>query len=76
MFWNVLWCSQSLMFWVVDSLMMRKYKTMAGIEGPSNSVKQVKELPSVASEESQVRNTQKLLLLCGHTKSCKNSKIL
>lgn len=44
----------SLMFWVVDSLMMRKYKTMAGIEGPSNSVKQVKELPSVASEETQV----------------------
>ncbi|KAG5267778.1 hypothetical protein AALO_G00225630 [Alosa alosa] len=44
----------SLMFWVVDSLMMRKYKTMTAIEGPSDSVKQVKELPSVTSEEAQV----------------------
>ncbi|XP_031438588.1 transmembrane protein 110, like [Clupea harengus] len=44
----------SLMFWVVDSLTMRKYKTMTGIEGSSDSVKQEKELPSVTGEESQV----------------------
>ncbi|XP_063073376.1 transmembrane protein 110, like [Engraulis encrasicolus] len=44
----------SLMFWVVDSLMMRKYKTMSAIEGSSNTIKKEKELPSVTSDETQV----------------------
>lgn len=49
---------QSIMFWVVDSLMMRKYKTAKGLEhscegGPA---KKGDSLPwTNGSEESQVR---------------------
>ncbi|XP_030575990.1 transmembrane protein 110, like isoform X2 [Archocentrus centrarchus] len=45
----------SIMFWVVDSLMMRKYKTMKGLDDSSDSsVKKAESLPWMDSEESQV----------------------
>lgn len=45
----------SLMFWVVDSLMMRKYKTMKSLDDSSDSsVKKPDSLPWVDSEESRV----------------------
>uniref|UniRef100_A0A665UX10 Transmembrane protein 110, like n=1 Tax=Echeneis naucrates TaxID=173247 RepID=A0A665UX10_ECHNA len=46
----------SIMFWVVDSLMMRKYKTMASLDDScSSTVKTADSLPRVNSEESRVR---------------------
>uniref|UniRef100_A0A3Q4HH52 Transmembrane protein 110, like n=1 Tax=Neolamprologus brichardi TaxID=32507 RepID=A0A3Q4HH52_NEOBR len=48
----------SIMFWVVDSLMMRKYKTMKSLDDSSDSsVKKPESLPWVDSEESRVRVT-------------------
>lgn len=45
----------SIMFWVVDSLMMRKYKTMKGLDDSSDSsAKKAESLPWMDSEESQV----------------------
>lgn len=46
------------MFWVVDSLMMRKYKTAKGLEhsGEGGPAKKGDSLPwTNGSEESQVR---------------------
>uniref|UniRef100_A0A668V618 Uncharacterized protein n=1 Tax=Oreochromis aureus TaxID=47969 RepID=A0A668V618_OREAU len=46
----------SIMFWVVDSLMMRKYKTMKSLDDSSDSsVKKPDSLPWVDSEESRER---------------------
>ncbi|XP_017267088.1 transmembrane protein 110, like [Kryptolebias marmoratus] len=45
----------SIMFWVVDSLMMRKYKTMKSLDDScDSSVKKADSLPGGSSEESQV----------------------
>lgn len=45
----------SIMFWVVDSLMMRKYKTMKGLDDSSDSsAKKAESLLWMDSEESQV----------------------
>lgn len=45
----------SIMFWVVDSLMMRKYKTMKSLDDSfDDSVKKADSLPWVNSEESRV----------------------
>lgn len=49
---------QSIMFWVVDSLMMRKYKTAKGLDHSceGDSVKKGDSLPwTNGSEESRVR---------------------
>lgn len=43
---------QSIMFWVVDSLTMRKYKTMKSLD---DSVKKADSVPGGSSEESRVR---------------------
>ena len=44
------------MFWVVDSLMMRKYKTMKSLDDScDDSVKKADSLPWTNSEESRVR---------------------
>lgn len=43
----------SIMFWVVDSLTMRKYKKTTSQEGSRDSAKQV-EVPSVCSDEAEV----------------------
>ena len=46
------------MFWVVDSLMMRKYKTMKSLDDScDSSVKKADSLPWGNSEESRVRRT-------------------
>ncbi|KAA8580367.1 hypothetical protein FQN60_005902, partial [Etheostoma spectabile] len=46
----------SIMFWVVDSLMMRKYKTMKSLDDSCDSaVKKADSLPWANSEESLVR---------------------
>ncbi|XP_036978316.1 transmembrane protein 110, like [Acanthopagrus latus] len=45
----------SIMFWVVDSLMMRKYKTMKSLDDSyDSSVKKADSLPRANSEESRV----------------------
>ncbi|XP_042367224.1 transmembrane protein 110, like isoform X2 [Plectropomus leopardus] len=45
----------SIMFWVVDSLMMRKYKTMKSLDDSCDgSVKKADSLPWVNGEESRV----------------------
>lgn len=45
----------SIMFWVVDSLMMRKYKTMKSLDDSyDSSVKKADSLPWATSEESRV----------------------
>ncbi|XP_056132037.1 transmembrane protein 110, like [Lampris incognitus] len=45
----------SIMFWVVDSLMMRKYKTMKSLDDSCDSaVKKADSLPWVTNEESRV----------------------
>ncbi|KAK9525896.1 hypothetical protein VZT92_016567 [Zoarces viviparus] len=45
----------SVMFWVVDSLMMRKYKTTKSLDDSCDcSVKKADPLPWASSEESQV----------------------
>ncbi|XP_022604862.1 store-operated calcium entry regulator STIMATE-like [Seriola dumerili] len=45
----------SIMFWVVDSLMMRKYKTMKSLDDSCDgAVKKADSLPWVNSEESRV----------------------
>ncbi|XP_073337095.1 transmembrane protein 110, like [Pagrus major] len=45
----------SIMFWVVDSLMMRKYKTMKSLDDScDSSVKKADSLPWANSEESRV----------------------
>ncbi|XP_026220142.1 transmembrane protein 110, like [Anabas testudineus] len=45
----------SIMFWVVDSLMMRKYKTMKSLDDScDSSVKKVDSLPWENNEESRV----------------------
>ncbi|XP_033471113.1 transmembrane protein 110, like [Epinephelus lanceolatus] len=45
----------SIMFWVVDSLTMRKYKTMKSLDDScDSSVKKADSLPWVNSEESRV----------------------
>ncbi|KAM9845803.1 transmembrane protein 110, like [Aulostomus maculatus] len=45
----------SIMFWVVDSLMMRKYKTMKSLDDScDSSVKKADPLPWNGSEESRV----------------------
>ncbi|XP_055045603.1 transmembrane protein 110, like [Misgurnus anguillicaudatus] len=43
----------SIMFWVVDSLTMRKYKKTTSLEGSRDSAKQV-EVPSVCGDEAEV----------------------
>ncbi|KAM6985659.1 transmembrane protein 110, like [Aplochiton taeniatus] len=43
----------SIMFWVVDSLMMRKYKTLKSLDDSCDSVR-TDSLPWVPNEESQV----------------------
>lgn len=44
----------SIMFWVVDSLMMRKYKTMKSLEDScDSSVKKADSLPWLNDEESR-----------------------
>ncbi|KAG7225535.1 hypothetical protein INR49_004941 [Caranx melampygus] len=49
----------SIMFWVVDSLMMRKYKTMKSLDDScDSSVKKADSLPWMNNEESR--------LLCKH----------
>ncbi|XP_051976315.1 store-operated calcium entry regulator STIMATE-like [Xyrauchen texanus] len=44
----------SIMFWVVDSLTMRKYKKMTSLEGSRDYAKQVEVLPDVCSDEAEV----------------------
>ncbi|XP_071776681.1 transmembrane protein 110, like [Centroberyx gerrardi] len=45
----------SIMFWVVDSLMMRKYKTMKSLDDSCDSpVKNADSLPWVTNDESRV----------------------
>lgn len=45
----------SIMFWVVDSLMMRKYKTMKSLDDSyDSSAKKADSLPRANSEESRV----------------------
>ncbi|KAI1888066.1 hypothetical protein AGOR_G00181220 [Albula goreensis] len=44
----------AIMFWVVDSLMMRKYKILKTSETPRDTGKQTESLPWVTGEESQV----------------------
>ncbi|XP_071379217.1 transmembrane protein 110, like [Centroberyx affinis] len=45
----------SIMFWVVDSLMMRKYKTMKSLDDSCDSaVKKADSLPWVTNDESRV----------------------
>ncbi|KAG9345735.1 hypothetical protein JZ751_008879 [Albula glossodonta] len=43
----------AIMFWVVDSLMMRKYKILKTSETPRDTGKQTESLPWVTGEESQ-----------------------
>ncbi|XP_056604965.1 transmembrane protein 110, like [Triplophysa dalaica] len=43
----------SIMFWVVDSLTMRKYNKMTSLEGSRDCPRQV-EVPSVCSDEAEV----------------------
>ena len=47
------------MFWVVDSLMMRKYKTMKSLDDSCNSAvaEKADSTPWADSEESRVRRT-------------------
>uniref|UniRef100_A0A3B3UME8 Transmembrane protein 110, like n=1 Tax=Poecilia latipinna TaxID=48699 RepID=A0A3B3UME8_9TELE len=46
----------AIMFWVVDSLTMRKYKTMTGLEHSGDSKQKAEALPAGgSSEEAQVR---------------------
>nr|XP_009298642.1 transmembrane protein 110, like isoform X2 [Danio rerio] len=44
----------SIMFWVVDSLTMRKYKKMTSLEGSRDSPKQVDALPDESNDEAEV----------------------
>ncbi|XP_051547295.1 transmembrane protein 110, like [Myxocyprinus asiaticus] len=44
----------SIMFWVVDSLTMRKYKKMTSLEGSRDYAEQVEVLPDVCSDEAEV----------------------
>ncbi|XP_067248393.1 transmembrane protein 110, like [Chanodichthys erythropterus] len=44
----------SIMFWVVDSLTMRKYKKMTSLEGSHDSPKQVDVLPNESNDETEV----------------------
>ncbi|KAG7456271.1 hypothetical protein MATL_G00250040 [Megalops atlanticus] len=44
----------AIMFWVVDSLMMRKYKSLKTLETAHEDGKQAEASPWVTSEESQV----------------------
>ncbi|XP_060935113.1 transmembrane protein 110, like isoform X1 [Limanda limanda] len=49
----------SIMFWVVDSLMMRKYKTMKGLDDScDSSVQKADSPPGVDGEESRVLLTE------------------
>ena len=53
---------QSIMFWVVDSLMMRKYKTTKSMEDSCDSgpgLPRSGSLPFIADDESQVRSWTK-----------------
>lgn len=44
----------SIMFWLVDSLTMRKYKKMTSLEGSRDSPKQVDVLPDESNDEAEV----------------------
>ncbi|XP_051544877.1 store-operated calcium entry regulator STIMATE-like [Myxocyprinus asiaticus] len=44
----------SIMFWVVDSLTMRKYKKMTALDGSHDCAKHVEVLPDVCSDEAEV----------------------
>ncbi|XP_016394171.1 store-operated calcium entry regulator STIMATE-like [Sinocyclocheilus rhinocerous] len=44
----------SIMFWVVDSLTMRKYKKMTSLEGSRDCPKQVEVLPNDSNDEAEV----------------------
>ncbi|XP_056311488.1 transmembrane protein 110, like [Danio aesculapii] len=44
----------SIMFWLVDSLTMRKYKKMTSLEGSRDSPKQVDILPDESNDEAEV----------------------
>ncbi|XP_056116430.1 transmembrane protein 110, like [Rhinichthys klamathensis goyatoka] len=44
----------SIMFWVVDSLTMRKYKKMTSLEGSHDCPKQVEVLPHESNDEAEV----------------------
>lgn len=46
------------MFWVVDSLTMRKYKKMTSLEGSRDCPKQVEVLPNDSNDEAEVRRSQ------------------
>lgn len=47
------------MFWVVDSLMMRKFKTLKSLEDScDDSAKKADTPPWTNSEESRVRTTR------------------
>ncbi len=46
------------MFWVVDSLTMRKNKKMTSLEGSRDCPKQVEVLPNDSNDEAEVRMSQ------------------
>ena len=52
---------QSIMFWVVDSLMMRKYKSLKSLDDNCGSPEKAEGSLWVTDEESRVRTNTDLI---------------